>query len=69
MGGRNEQRITGLLFADDLICLSPTRRKVVKVHRRLDEWLKLNEMSVGIRKSGIMVVVKPWWWGDLEKER
>lgn len=35
--GEGEQRVTGLMFADDLVCINPTRRKTVRIHRKLDE--------------------------------
>ena len=50
------RRIPGLLFADDLVCLAPNRRKMRRMHAHLTTWLIGNEMSVGIKKCGAMVI-------------
>ena len=47
-------RVAGLLFADDLVVLAPSRRRLVRMLGALDEWAARNEMSFGVSKCGIM---------------
>lgn len=48
--------LPGWLFADDLVCIAPNRRKVERMNDHLTQWLAHDEMAVGIQKCGIMVV-------------
>lgn len=48
--------MAGLLFADDLVVLAPSRRRLVRMLGALDEWADRNEMSFGISKCGVMGV-------------
>ena len=59
MQGGVKTRIPGLLFADDLVALSRSRKGIERMTRQVTEWTAENEMSVGIQKCGIMVVNKP----------
>src|SRR5690606_14567822 len=52
----SDARVAGLLFADDLVVLAPSRRRLVRMLGALDEWAGRNEMSFGISKCGIMGV-------------
>jgi len=47
-------RVAGLLFADDLVVLAPSRRRLVRMLGALDEWADRNEMAFGVSKCGIM---------------
>lgn len=49
-------RISGLLYADDLVCLAPSRMKTEQMCAHLTNWLRRMEMSVGIQKCGIMCI-------------
>lgn len=51
-----QSRVAGLLFADDLVIMAPTRGRLVRMLRKLDEWAERNEMSFGIAKCGVMGV-------------
>ena len=51
-----KHRIVGLLFADDLALLSPTRRKLREALACLNQSAEKNEMTFGIKKCGIMGV-------------
>lgn len=55
-GGCKSTRIPGLLYADDLVLMAPTAEALTIMSRKLTEWLNENEMSVGIRKCGVMVI-------------
>ena len=46
--------VPGALFADDAVGLSPTIEKSIMFCNHVTNWCDLNEMSVGIRKCGIM---------------
>ncbi|CAN0507827.1 unnamed protein product, partial [Ectocarpus sp. 12 AP-2014] len=52
-------RVSGLLFADDLVAIAPTRAKLAELGNRLTVWLQANEMSAGIHKCGVMAVGVP----------
>ena len=52
------KRIACLLFADDLVWITPSRRKLVKALERTGEWVTENEMKVGTPKCGVMVIGK-----------
>ena len=47
-------KICGLLFADDLVIISPTRAKLRRGLAALDRWANLHEMEFGISKCAIM---------------
>jgi exonuclease III len=51
-----DTRVAGLLFADDLVVLAPSRRRLVRMLGALDEWADRNEMAFGVSKCGIMAV-------------
>lgn len=50
-----EERIQGLLFADDLAVTAHDGPEVERMLECLSQWLRDNEMAVGIGKCGIMV--------------
>ena len=50
------RKYPGQLFADDLVALTPTRRKLKAMCAHIERWTQRNEMSCGISKCGIMVV-------------
>jgi hypothetical protein len=52
------RRVPGLLFADDLVLISSTRRKLQLMLGKLDSWAGVNEMGFGISKCGVMAVGK-----------
>lgn len=54
-----ETHVPGLLFADDLVALCPTPRRLERMAGVLSEWMGDNEMGAGIHKCGIMVVGAP----------
>lgn len=49
-------RLGGLLFADDLALLAGSVADARRACDSVSDWCKRNEMSVGIKKCGIMVV-------------
>ncbi|CAB1120328.1 unnamed protein product [Ectocarpus sp. CCAP 1310/34] len=49
-------RIPGLLFADDLVTISPTRAKLAAMDDHISVWMAENEMSAGIHKCGVMAI-------------
>lgn len=51
-----QSRVSGLLFADDLVIMAPTRSRLVRMLQQLDIWAERNEMSFGIAKCGVMGV-------------
>jgi len=51
-------RLSGLLFADDLVGMSETILGVEKQAERISEWCDTWEMGVGIKKCGVMCI---WW--------
>ena len=56
-----EGRLSGLLFADDLVGMSETILGVEKQAARISEWCDTWEMGVGIKKCGVMCI---WWKPD-----
>jgi len=54
--GMPGEKIPGLLFADDLVLIAPTKEDVEEMLSKLTRWLDVNEMEVGISKCGIMAV-------------
>ena len=64
-----EGRLSGLLFADDLVGMSETILGVEKQAKRISQWCDTWEMGVGIKKCGVMCM----WWrpgkGTYEVER
>ena len=55
VGATAHERVSGLLFADDLVGLTSSRRKLVQQLNHLTQWMKDNEMAAGIHKCGVMV--------------
>ena len=53
--GVNE-RVKGLLFADDMVCLGTDKDELCAVAGALTQWGAKNEMGFGIDKCGVMVV-------------
>jgi hypothetical protein len=51
-----EGRLSGLLFADDLVGVSETTMGVEKQAERISEWCETWEMGVGIKKCGVMCI-------------
>ncbi|CAN0455222.1 unnamed protein product [Pylaiella littoralis] len=49
-------RVSGLLFADDLVAIASTRNRLAQLGDRLTKWLQENEMSAGIHKCGVMAI-------------
>lgn len=63
-----QSRVSGLLFADDLVIMAPTRGKLIQMLQQLDDWAECNEMSFGIAKCGVMGVGKPRFQHRLRRE-
>ena len=51
-----DKKVTGLLFADDLVLTAPNVESAEAMLHGLTQWLLVNEMAAGISKCGIMVV-------------
>jgi hypothetical protein len=51
-----EGRVTGLLFADDLVALASSRRGIQRQANLVSRWCAKWEMKVGIKKCGVMCV-------------
>jgi len=49
-------KIPGLLFADDLVAMTPSRSAMDRMVLHLQGWMEEHEMAVGIHKCGVM----PW---------
>lgn len=62
-----QSRVTGLLFADDLVIMAPTRGKLVRMLQLLNEWAEVNEMSFNSAKCGVMGIGKPQWHTKLQR--
>ncbi len=56
MGLDRNYRICGLLFADDVVLLAPTTRKLGKALKSVERWAKIFEMKFGAQKCGVMGV-------------
>ena len=54
--GHSVQNIPGLLFADDLVGMAPTRKKLQKLMKCIDRWAQRNGMTIGVSKCGVMGV-------------
>jgi hypothetical protein len=50
-------KVSGALFADDAVGISPTILAAIKFCERVSAWCEINEMQVGIKKCGIMEVL------------
>lgn len=48
------QRVAGLIFADDLVLIAPSRRKLRALLDRVTKWSNTWGMKVGISKCGIL---------------
>lgn len=55
-GVDSKTRIPGLLYADDLVIMAPTATALTEMANKLSKWMDDNEMSVGIKKCGVMIV-------------
>lgn len=53
--GDEGERVPGLLFADDLVVLAPTRKKREHMANPALTWTKENDMGMGIHMYGVMV--------------
>ena len=60
-----EGRVSGLLFADDLVGLSEIMLGVTKQAERISQWCDMWEMGVGIKKCGVMCI----GWGSEQAVR
>lgn len=54
--GEKTSRVPGLLFADDLVAITPNKAKLAKMGDHLTQWLETNEMTAGIHKCGVMAI-------------
>ena len=54
--GLDNQRIQGLLFADDLVLMAPNADVMINMLDKLSIWFTNNEMEAGINKCGIMCI-------------
>ena len=50
------RRLPGLLFADDLVAMTPSKSAMEAMVQHLQGWMDEHEMAVGIHKCGLMVV-------------
>ena len=48
-------KVPGLMFADDLVCLSPNRSRMRSLLRHVVNWVDTWEMKINVRKCGTMV--------------
>ncbi|KAK4527004.1 hypothetical protein GAYE_SCF31G4925 [Galdieria yellowstonensis] len=55
MVGGTENRLPGLMFADDVVLLSPSRHCLEAAMRKVSEYLTKLEMEVGASKYGVTV--------------
>jgi len=53
---KDESQCSGLLFADDLVLLAPSKESLTSNMRRVEEWAQKWEMSFGISKCGVMLI-------------
>jgi len=51
-----ESRCCGGLFADDIVLCAPSRTKLKKMLKKVNEWAKFNMMNFGINKCATMVI-------------
>ena len=61
-------RVSGLLFADDLVIMAPSRARLERMLQSLDGWAQRNEMEFGIAKCGVMGVGFPRYQARLRRE-
>lgn len=50
------KRCGGLLFADDLVLLAPSKRLLRKAVENVTQWCDDFEMSLGVQKCGVMII-------------
>ncbi|KAK4522490.1 hypothetical protein GAYE_PCTG10G0380 [Galdieria yellowstonensis] len=55
IAGGTENRLPGLMFADDVVLLSPSRHCLAASMRKVSEYLTQLEMEVGASKRGVTV--------------
>ncbi len=53
--GVERRKLSGLLFADDVVVLAPDESRLRKLMHRVEAWADEWEMSVGARKCGVTV--------------
>jgi len=53
------EKVSGLLFADDLVAIAPTRRRLKRMCDHLGQWARAHELEVGIQKCGVMAINRP----------
>ena len=51
-----ESRCCGGLFADDIVLCAPSRTKLKKMIKKVNEWAKFNIINFGINKCATMVI-------------
>ena len=51
-----ESRCCGGLFVDDIVLCAPSRTKLKKMLRKVNEWVKFNMMNFGINKCATMMI-------------
>jgi len=52
----DESRCCGGLFADDIVLCAPSRTKLKKMLKKVNEWAQFNMMNFGINKCATMVI-------------
>ena len=66
-GLEREGRMSGLLFADDLVVLAENEEMMMRMMARLDSWCEMNEMKVNAKKCGALEIGRnePGWTVEL----
>ena len=55
-GAEEEDVVSGLLFADDLVALAASKEQLGQQLKAIEDWAKKWEMTCGVRKCGVMVI-------------